>query len=66
MAAIVKTIRPLSEKERRLLNSALGWRKRRVKALRRRTPSFGLTLFVIFSGMMIVATVLDKKGPAWY
>lgn len=63
---VEKPIRPLSEKERRLLSSALAWRRRRVHALRRRSLFIGLTIFVVFWAMMVTATVADKRGPAWY
>jgi len=66
MATMEKTVRLLNEKEHRLLRWALDRRKRRVKVLRRRMIFTGLALFAAFSGMMIVATVADKKGPAWY
>ena len=66
MATIEKTVRPLSEKERRLLSSALAGRERRTKGLRRRSFFIGLTLFVVLWGMMIIATAADKTGLAWY
>src|SRR5579871_836331 len=66
MAAIQQIIRPLNEKERRLLNAALAWRKRRLEVLRCGVVFFSLIFFIIFAGAIIVATTLDKKGPAWY
>lgn len=66
MGTMEKTVRLLNEKERRLLSSALAWRIRRVKSLRRRMIVIGLVLFAAFSGVMIIATIADKKGPAWY
>ena len=66
MGTMDKTVRLLNEKERRLLSSALAWRIRRVKSLRRRTIVIGLALFAAFSGVTIIATIADKKGPAWY
>jgi len=66
MGAIERTIRPLAEKEHRLLSSALAWRKRRQKVLARRAFLIGLSLFVFFSGVTVTATHTDRRGPAWY
>lgn len=59
-------IRPLVEKERRLLNRGLSRRKRRLARLRRRVLVTALVLFVGLSGFIMIATILDKKGPPWY
>ena len=66
MGTIETTVRPLTEKERRLLSSALAWRKRRQQTLPRRMLLIGLAIFASFSAITVIATVADKGGPAWY
>jgi hypothetical protein len=66
MALMEKIVRPLSEKERRLLSAALAQRQRRLATHHRRTLVLGLALFVIMWGLMVMATMADKKGPTWY
>jgi hypothetical protein len=66
MPLLETVIRPLVEKERRLLNRGLARRQRRLAKLRRRVFVTGLVLFVGLSGFIMIATILDKKGPSWY
>jgi hypothetical protein len=66
MATMEKSVRQLNAIERRLLCSALTRRKDRERGLALRIIFNGLVLFAIFSGLMIAATILGKKGPAWY
>lgn len=66
MARVEQNVRALNAKERRLLSSAVAWRKRRFNVLQRRVVFSGVALLVAFWGMMAIATAADKKGPAWY
>jgi hypothetical protein len=59
-------VRPLTEKERRLLNGVLFRRQRRLATLRRRMLVIGSVLFGALWSLMMIATLLDKKGPTWY
>jgi hypothetical protein len=66
MATMEKVSRPLNAKEGRLLSSAIQRRKRRLK----RAPSgmlvFGFLVLAVFLLVLITASTVDKKGPAWY
>ena len=66
MASLEKFTRPLNEKERRLLQSTVAWRKRRVRAGPKRITFFALTMFTLFWGVLLLASLKDKRGPAWY
>ena len=66
MGTMEKTVRQLTEKERRLLTSAMAWRVRRLKSARRRVIVYLSVLFSLFSGVIIIATRVDKKSPPWY
>lgn len=66
MGTIERTVRPLTEKELRLLAWALAWRKRRQNSLRRRMFFNGLLVFGVFSGLIYLSTLTDRRGPAWY
>jgi hypothetical protein len=66
MGTFEKTIRPLTDKERRFVSSALARHKRRMDAFPLRSLFTGLGLFVFFAAAILTATVLDKRGPAWY
>ena len=66
MATFEKTTRPLTDKERRFVSSALARHKRRMDALPRRSLFIGFGLFALFAAAIITATILDKRGPAWY
>jgi hypothetical protein len=59
-------VRPLTEKEHRLLNGVLVRRQRRLATLRRRMLVIGSVLSGALWGLMMIATLLDKKGPTWY
>ncbi len=66
MTRVEQSVRPLNEKERRLLSAAVAWRKRRLDVFQRRVVLSGMALLVAFWGMIAIATAADKKGPAWY
>ncbi len=66
MALLETVIRPVAGKERRLLNRGLVRCQHRLAALRRRMFAIGLALFGALWGFMMIAAVLDKKGPTWY
>ena len=66
MGTFEKTARPLTDKERRFVSSALARHKRRMDALPRRSFFIGFGLFAFFTAAILTASVLDKRGPAWY
>lgn len=66
MTLMENTVRSLSEKERRLLNAATALRQRRLDKLHRRMLVIGLLQFLVIWGVMLMATIADKKGPTWY
>src|SRR5215472_16749104 len=66
MGTFEKTTRPLTDKERRFVSSALARHKRRVDAFPRRSFFYSLGLFAFFAAATLTTTALDKKGPAWY
>jgi hypothetical protein len=66
MGTFEKTTRPLTDKERRFVSSALARHKDRTDTLPRRSLFLGLGLFAFFAVAMTATTFLDKRGPAWY
>lgn len=66
MALMENIVRPLSEKERRLLNAATALRQRHLDTLHRRMLFVGLLQFLVIWGVMLIATIAGKKGPTWY
>jgi hypothetical protein len=59
-------VRPLTEKEHRLLSGLLFRRQRSLATLRRRMLLIGSVFWGGLWGLMMIATLLDKKGPSWY
>jgi hypothetical protein len=61
-----RIVRQLSKAERRLLESALAMRRRRLNRLRRRMFATGLLCFGVLWGLTVAATLSFGRGPSWY